>query len=103
MQALQLVKGWVAEDGSLHTAVVPIAEEPEGAATLCTVYEDESFSAAQSAYYYLRVVEPESPRWHTYDCARVPESDRPEVCSNGQYPEMIREMAWTSPIWYQAK
>jgi hypothetical protein len=23
------------------------------------------------------------------------------VCSNGQYPELITEMAWTSPIWYR--
>jgi len=101
LQALHLIKGWVAQDGTLNTAVVPIAESSTGAATLCTVYEDEAFDPAESAYYYLRVVEPESPRWHTYDCARIPEAQRPEVCASDQYPETIREMAWTSPIWYR--
>ena len=100
LEALHLVKGWVAADGTLNTTVVPIVENAAGATTLCTVYEDESFDPAQFAYYYLRVVEPESPRWHTYDCARIAEEERPEVCANGQYPQTIREMAWTSPIWF---
>ena len=67
---------------------------------MCVVYEDPEFDPNQSAYYYLRVVEPETPRWHTYDCARIAEAERPEVCSDGRYPETIQEMAWTSPIWY---
>ena len=101
---LQLIKGWVAVDGSMHTKVVPIAQPREGkaaAATLCTVYTDETFDPAQSAYYYLRVLEPESPRWHTFDCAKIAPENRPEVCSNGEYPDKIREMAWSSPIWYR--
>ncbi|MDP6376173.1 MAG: DUF3604 domain-containing protein [Pseudomonadales bacterium] len=101
LQALHLIKGWVGGDGSLNTAVLPIVESEEGAATLCALYTDEDFDPAQSAYYYLRVVEPPTKRWHTYDCARTAEAERPEVCSNGAYPEMIREMAWTSPIWYR--
>ena len=98
---LHLIKGWVDADGGLHTEVIPIVSQSDGAATLCTVYTDENFDPQQPAYYYLRVVEPESPRWHTYDCARIDESERPDVCSNGQYPDTIREMAWTSPIWYR--
>ncbi|MEQ9450096.1 MAG: DUF3604 domain-containing protein [Pseudomonadales bacterium] len=101
LQTLQLIKGWVAQDGALHTEVIPVAESATGAATLCTVYEDQAFDPALSAYYYLRVVEPETPRWHTYDCARIAEDERPAVCSDGRYPETIREMAWTSPIWFR--
>lgn len=99
---LHLIKGWVAADGGLHTEVIPVAEQTNGAATLCTVYTDENFDPQQPAYYYLRAVEPESPRWHTYDCARIAEGQRPDACSNGEYPDAIREMAWTSPIWYRA-
>jgi len=97
---LHLIKGWVNADGGLHTEVLEIAKVPEGAATLCTVYTDEQFDPQQPAYYYLRVVEPPSPRWHTYDCARLPEAERPPVCANGAYPDTVQEMAWTSPIWY---
>ena len=87
----------------MHTSVTPIAEADSGAATLCTVYTDADFDAAQSAYYYLRVIEPSTPRWHTYDCARIEEDKRPEVCSNGDYSDAIHEMAWTSPIWYRGE
>ena len=99
---LQLVKGWVDEDGALHSQVLTLASEPEGKATLCAVYTDEDFDPAQSAYYYLRAVEPPQPRWHTYDCARLEEAERPAVCSDDSFPAEIREMAWSSPIWYRS-
>ena len=97
---LHIVKGWVDSDGKMHNTVIPVASS-EGSATLCTVYEDTDFNADFPTYYYLRVVEPPSPRWHTYDCARIPENERPAVCSDGTYPELVTEMAWTSPIWYR--
>ena len=101
LQALQLVKGWVDADGAMHTSVTPIAQADPGAAELCAVHRDPDFEAAQPAYYYLRVVEPEVPRWHTYDCAALAEADRPQVCTSGAYPDTVHEMAWTSPIWYR--
>ena len=101
LESLQLIKGWIGKDGTLRTDVIPVAENLAGAATLCAVYEDEDFDPTLPTYYYLRVVEPETPRWHTYDCATIPKGEQPAVCSNGKYPELIREMAWTSPIWYQ--
>lgn len=103
LEALHLIKGWVDAKGKLHNEVIPIATDAAGANSLCAVYTDETFDPAQSAYYYLRVVEPATARWHTYDCAKIPEADRPEVCSNGTHPETIQEMAWTSPIWYQGQ
>ncbi len=101
LRSLELVKGWVDADGAMHAEVVPVAESEGGAATLCALHTDERFDPGQSAYYYLRVVEVESPRWHTYDCARIPEAERPAVCGDGSHPETIHEMAWTSPIWYR--
>lgn len=103
LQSLQLIKGWIDADGQMHNEVISLAENHEGAGSFCVVYTDHSFDTAQSAYYYLRAVEPESPRWHTFDCARIDEADRPEVCGNDQYPGTIREMAWSSPIWYRAE
>ena len=99
LESLQLIKGWIDASGDMHNEVIPVVEDLAGADSLCSVYTDEDFDSSESAYYYLRVVEPSSPRWHTYDCARLEEDDRPSVCSDGTYPETIREMAWTSPIW----
>ena len=108
LNELQLIKGWIGSDGSMNTKVMPLAKPQEassgGAASLCAVFTDESFDAAQSAYYYLRALEGPSPRWHTFDCARIPEEARPDVCNaseGGKYPKTIREMAWSSPIWYR--
>ena len=101
LESLQLIKGWIDASGDMHNEVIPVVEDLAGADSLCSVYTDEDFDSSESAYYYLRVVEPSSPRWHTYDCARLEEDERPSVCSDGTYPETIREMAWTSPIWYR--
>ncbi|MGB2045458.1 MAG: DUF3604 domain-containing protein [Porticoccaceae bacterium] len=103
LQELHLIKGWIDNKGKMNAQVIPVATEEAGADSLCKVYTDTSFDPAQSAYYYLRAVEPETARWHTYDCAAIDAENRPEVCSNGAYPDKIREMAWTSPIWYQAQ
>ena len=101
LQALHLVKGWVDSQGKMNTQVIPVSEDTSGADSLCHVYTDNNFNPSQSAYYYLRAIEPKTPRWHTYDCTSLSESDRPAVCSDGSYPETIQEMAWTSPIWYK--
>jgi len=117
LERLQLVKGWVDADGGQHAAVVDIAGQADNGAgvdlatgdttgsgghdTLCTVYRDEAFDPKQPAYYYLRVVENPTARWSVHDCLRLPEDERPAVCSDGSYPEVIHEMAWTSPIWYR--
>ena len=104
LQQLQLVKGWIDGEGTLHNAVRTIAGSAHadaGADSLCAVVEDEAFDAAQSAYYYLRAVEAPTPRWSAYDCQRIEPAARPAVCSDGTLPETTVEMAWTSPIWYR--
>jgi hypothetical protein len=103
LEALHLIKGWIDAEGKMRSEVIPVATAEGGANSLCQLYTDNDFDPSQSAYYYLRVVEPETARWHTYDCAAIAEADRPEVCSNGTYPSTVREMAWTSPIWYQGQ
>ncbi len=116
LQQLQLIKGWIDQDGGNHSQVIPIAGSPDNGASvdpvtgertgsghdsLCTVYRDEDFDASQHAYYYLRVVENPSVRWSVWDCQRIDASERPPVCTDGSYPSEIHEMAWTSPIWYR--
>ncbi|MGI9324470.1 MAG: DUF3604 domain-containing protein [Pseudomonadales bacterium] len=106
LQRLQLIKGWIDAEGAQHSEVLELTEpngENKAHDTLCTVFTDEAYLPEQRAYYYLRAVEVPSPRWSTYDCERLAESERPAVCSDGSYPETIQEMAWTSPIWVQPK
>ena len=98
---LHLIKGWVDSEGQLHSKVIKVAQAATGASELCAVYVDHEFDASQSAYYYLRAVEPPVKRWHTYDCQRLDQQNRPAVCNDNSYPETIREMAWSSPIWYR--
>ena len=101
LQSLQLIKGWLDTEGNLNNKVISIAEFPTGSDEICIIYADNNFKLNQSAYYYLRAVELPSPRWHTYDCDKIAVESRPEVCKSDDYPKIIREMAWTSPIWYQ--
>jgi len=101
LQSLHVIKGWIDGYGVMHAEVIPVAVSDQGASTLCAVFTDEAFDPSQSTYYYLRVVEPERPRWHTYDCAKIAEQERPAACSDGSHPDRIREMAWTSPVWYR--
>ena len=74
----------------------------DGHVRLCAVFTDTEFDPAQHAYYYLRAVELPSARWSVFDCLRIPEAERPEVCGpDSEVPKIIREMAWSSPIWYR--
>jgi hypothetical protein len=58
------------------------------------VWTDPEFEPAQSAVYYVRVLEIPTPRWSTYDAVALglPPSE--------MVPATIQERAWTSPIWY---
>ena len=65
-----------------------------GSTQLRAVWTDPDFDPAQHAMYYARVIEIPTPRWSTYDAARLG-VDPPE-----EVPATIQERAWTSPIWY---
>ncbi|MFK7734078.1 MAG: DUF3604 domain-containing protein [Pseudomonadales bacterium] len=104
LQKLQLIKGWIRADGKKISEVIDIAggNQAEQHDSLCAVYTDQSFDPTLSTYYYLRAVEHAVPRWSVHDCERLAEDKRPVVCTDGSYPTAIQEMAWTSPVWYQA-
>jgi len=65
-----------------------------GAPELSAVWTDPDFDPAARAFYYVRVLEIPTPRWSTYDAAKLKIAPRKDVEAT------IQERAWTSPIWY---
>ena len=123
LQRIQIVKGWVDADGVAQEKVFDVAGNPDseasvdpetcapeglGFASLCAVWSDPEFNAEQRAFYYARVLENPSCRWHSYVCndlgvrCEEPSTVAPEYanCCNPLYPRTIQERAWTSPIFY---
>jgi hypothetical protein len=121
LDRIQIVKGWLDEDGATHEKVYDVAWSGErepgsdgkvpavgntvdaktasytntiGASELGTVWRDPDFDPNQRAFYYARVIEIPTPRWSTYDAFRfgIP---IPEGA-----PASTQERAYTSPIWY---
>ena len=95
---LQIIKGWLGPEGHKHTKVIKLLET-NGSKDLCQTFTDKDYDPDLPTYYYVRAVEPERSRWSAAQCAAVSAEDRPGGCDNEQ-PEMIREMAWSSPIWF---
>lgn len=124
LQKVQIIKGWVDDQGQTRERVFDVAGdslsaadvdlstcEPRGAghARLCAVWEDPEFDPAQAAFYYSRVVENPSCRWSQRQCvaAGVVCSDPATVtrghegCCAPEHRPVIQERAWTSPVWYR--
>ncbi len=123
LQRIQIVKGWV-EGDTAREKVFEIAGDPQNGATvdtttcvpsgagfdsLCSVWRDPTFDAAQHAFYYARIVENPTCRWSQKLCAaRGVRCDDPDTVGPGLEPccatdhrPVIQERAWTSPIWYR--
>lgn len=123
LQRIQVVKGWVDDQGVTQQRVVDVAGSEsngasvdvntcetsgEGYAQLCTVWRDDDFDPAQRAFYYSRVVENPSCRWSQRQCvAAGVDCDNPSTigegysgCCAAEHRPVIQERAWSSPIWY---
>ena len=114
LQRLQVVKGWVDDEGLVHEQVIDVAGGPNdadvdpatcaprgpGHDALCGVWRDPDFDPARRAVYYARVVENPSCRYHAWQCLDLPEGDRPAGCDDDLMQDVQQERAWTSPIWY---
>lgn len=111
---LQVIKGWVDGNGQAHYKVFDVAGDSEAAGAidpetgawsgpghdgLCGVFEDPEFNPDESSFYYMRAVETPSLRWSWRQCLELPVDARPAECENTA-PKIIRELAWSSPIWY---
>ena len=121
LDRVQVVKGWVDNDGRSYEKVFDVAWGGEGrvnadgslapvgntvnletgrydntigAARLTTNWSDPEFNPAERAFYYVRVLQIPTPRHSLYD----------KIALGGdvdtQRPDVIQERAYTSSIWY---
>jgi hypothetical protein len=65
-----------------------------GATELKTVWTDPEFDPSLHAFYYARVLQIPTPRWSTYDAAKLGVAPPADVAAT------VQERVWTSPIWY---
>lgn len=122
LDRIQIVKGWISEDGDAREQVFDVAwssddrVQPDGSlaaitntvnlqtgswsnahgvATLMAQWQDPRFDPTQSAFYYVRVLEVPTPRHSLLDklaLSKDVETRRPDI---------IQERAYSSPIWYR--
>lgn len=117
----QIVKGWLDAAGEVHEKVYDVAWSGDrkpgadgklppvgntvdvanatwkntiGAPELVATWTDPEFDAAQSAFYYGRVLEIPTPRWTAHDAKYYGITVPPEATME------LQERAYTSPIWY---
>jgi hypothetical protein len=121
LDRIQIIKGWVDDNGETHEQIVEVAWSDNrqlgsdgklppvgntvdlktalytntiGAVELMGSWTDANFNPEHNAFYYARVLEIPTPRWTTYDAVKhdLPLLDDVEAT--------IQERAWGSPIWY---
>jgi len=122
LDRIQIVKGWLGEDGSLGEKVYDVAwsgeREPDpdgklplvgstvagarytndiGAAALAAWWRDPDFDPQERAFYYVRVLEIPTPTWLAYDKAFY--GDAIELPEDAKMVQ--QERAYSSPIWYR--
>lgn len=96
LQRVQIIKGWVDEEGNTHERVIDVAGDANngasvdeqscapkgvGAKALCAVWQDDNFDASQDAFYYARVLENPTCRWSTLQCQAAGVNPFSEQCS----------------------
>jgi len=122
LDRVQVIKGWVDDSGESHERIYEAAWSGDrrpgadgklppvgntvdlgtglyrntiGAPQLATVWEDPDFDPAQTAFYYVRVLEIPTPRHSLFDAIALG-IDPAETGAAAT----IQERAYSSPIWY---
>jgi len=121
LQKIQIIKGWE-DNGETFERVYDIAcsdgltpypennrclehgarvdlsncnpEISRGEVDLATTWADPDFDPSQRAFYYVRIFQNPTCRWTTHRAL-----NRGEVPPDN-VPKVIKERAWSSPIWY---
>ena len=123
LDRVQIVKGWVAADGSAQERIYDVAwsddrnrgddgrlqpvgntvslatgkyENSIGTAELTAAWTDPDFDPALRAVYYVRVIEIPTPRHTLLDTIAL---QKPPDAAGG-HAAIIQERAYSSPIWY---
>ncbi|MFO1456415.1 MAG: DUF3604 domain-containing protein [Steroidobacteraceae bacterium] len=92
LEKVQIVTGVLGPKG-IEERVVDLVPSNGGAGTtLCAVHREPGYDPSRPAYWYARVLERPTKRWSKHDCESAGR------CSPSQ-DRMIRERAWSSPIW----
>ena len=123
LDRIQVVKGWMSADGTLHEKVFDVAWSGNrrisadgklppvgntvdlasarytntiGAAELNVLWSDPEFDSTRPAFYYVRVLQIPTPRHHLFDALAM--GIDPATL---ELPPTIQERAWSSPVWYR--
>ena len=120
LDRVQMVKGWIDESGETFEQVTDVVWSGErqltngklpplpdtvsrttgkpaldaGKATLSALWTDPDFQEGQFAFYYVRVLEAPTARHSLMDRIALGKENADD------YPDVIQERAYTSPIWY---
>ena len=121
LDRVQVVKGWLDDDGELQEKIydvalsddraIPLTGKPDpvgstvdvddasydnsiGDAELKAFWRDPDFDPGERALYYVRVLEIPTPRWSAYD-AKYFDIEMDEVVTM-----VNQERVYSSPIWY---
>ena len=123
LQRLQIIKGWIDDDGERRQRVYDVAGNANNGASvnvqtcarhgagydrLCKVWRDPDYDPQKRAWYYARAVENPSCRWSSYicnargiDCSKPNEvADGYAACCSSTFSASQHERAWSSPIWH---
>lgn len=119
LERIEVIKGWIDEAGVNHEQIYTVAASDErelplrgqldkvpaqltkqkiesplaGANELLSYWQDPDFEASQKAFYYVRVLQMPSMRHSTMDAQALQVEAK-------NYPRMIQERAYSSPVWY---
>ena len=122
LDRVQVIKGWIDEGGKRQEKIYDAAasnsrvpdengkiaslastvnatsyDASQGSPELKTFWQDPEFDSAQAAFYYVRVLEIQTPSWLAYDKALY--GDKANIPADGKMS--LQERAYSSPIWYQ--